>query len=158
MKHARKLVLVFLAGGVAFLLSNCSAMLDGIYPERQIINATVKVALASHLDTGTSGSYVNVQLTDRFGNTLTSLLANAPTSSDATYAYYNLQFTKLKNATYGLYSYYHSASNLNYPRLGTYGPYYGTIYFNDPSSSTVSLVTLPYYPSSDITNLMVVIN
>jgi len=158
MTHTRKLALVSLAMGIVFLLSSCSAMLDGIYPDRQIISVTVKVSLASHSDTGTSGSYVNVQLTDRFGNVLTSVVANAPTSSDATYAYYNLQFTQLKNATYGLYSYYHSASNLNYPPVGTYGPYYGTIYFNDPSSSTVSLVTLPYYPSSDITTLTVVVN
>jgi hypothetical protein len=159
MKQTRKVVLVFFAVGVVLLLSSCSAMLDAIYPERQIINVTAKVALASHLDTATTGSYVNVQLTDTFGNTLSNLVVNTPTSSDATYAYYNFQFTKLKNATYGLYSYYHSASSSgDYPPLGTYGPFYGTIYFSDPSSSIVSLVNVPYYQSSDTTNLLVVIN
>ena len=49
MKHARKLVLVSFSRGSSFLLSNCSAMLDGIYPERQIINATVKVWRWLHL-------------------------------------------------------------------------------------------------------------
>lgn len=134
MKQTRKLILVLLAAGVVLTLSSCNAMLDAIYPERQIINVEVRM-------TGVYPTTINVQLLDGSGNSLESVTSNTGVF-DGTYTDYNFQFTKLKNATYGLYTY--NYFNATY----TYG-------FYDPSGYGTTSIPVPYYQSSDITNLTV---
>ncbi|HVO39192.1 MAG TPA: hypothetical protein VMV03_09225, partial [Spirochaetia bacterium] len=101
-------------------------------------------------------SYVNVQLTDSSGYALTAPIAVGWSYYDLTsgYAHYTVQFTKLKNETYGLFSQYinGSPSGTFYPAGSPLGSW-----FYDPSGVSAYLVTLPFAKSSDITNLSVII-
>jgi len=136
MKIMRRLPLALIATGIVVLLSSCNAMLDTIYPTRQIISVDVELTFPS--------AYVNVQLLDSSANPLSSVAANAPSSVDAHGIYhYYFQFTKLKNATYGLLTY----------AQGTGRP--ATYYFYDPANYYTFSVSVPYYQSSDITDLVV---
>ncbi|MGA2612289.1 MAG: hypothetical protein ABSG38_02380 [Spirochaetia bacterium] len=155
MKITRKLPLVLLAAGMALLLSGCDPMLDGIFPERQIVNVTVEVYAPHHADYVSGYSYVQVQLLDSSGFVLTTLTSFSPTSYNSITGNlnYTFQFNKLKNDTYGLWSLYYGSLTGYYPL-----PYGGTPTFSVENSGYTNSVTLPYNKSSDITNLTVVIN
>jgi hypothetical protein len=151
MKITKRLPLALTAAGIVVLLSSCNAMLDFIYPERQIINVTVEVNAVNHPDCILAASYAQVQLLDSTGITLSTLTSSSPTLTGG-YAYYTFQFTKLKNQTYGLWSlYYASLTSADWPEP------MGTPAFNVENSGQTTSVTLPYNQSSDITNLTVVI-
>ncbi|HVP17570.1 MAG TPA: hypothetical protein VMU36_01140 [Spirochaetia bacterium] len=141
MKLMKKLVVMAaLAAGSVVGLSSCNAMLDVIYPERQIVNVTVAVAF-SH-----SPVYVTVQLLDSSGNSVQGFTSYSYQSYDAVYNYYDFQFTKLKNDTYGLYTVYKPALSSSFY----------TYYFYDPSNFYTSSVAVPYFKSSDITGPLTV--
>ena len=155
MKNTRQLSLVFLAAGVVLLLSSCSAMLDDIYPARQIISVDVQVNVSTHSDYTSQSSLAYVELTDRHGYPLGSPVAATYTNVSNGYANYYFTFTNLNSRTYGLYSYYSGVST------GTAYPVGGSPYgywFSDPSGLLTLTVSVPYNTSSDITNLTVVIN
>ena len=145
----RRLPLALLIAGIVILLSSCNAMLDAIYPERQIIDVHVQVSAINHSDFVLTTSFVNVQLTDSSGYTITGAVALGPTSVTGGYVDYYITFTKLKNQSYGLSSYYYGSGFTYYP----FGSYPGL--FEDPSGLPTYQITLPYYQSSDITNLTV---
>ena len=87
-------------------------------------------------------AYVNVQLLDASGSILSNVALSSPTSLDSHGIYhYEFQFTNLKNATYELYTY----------ALGRGS----TPYFFDPANVYTYYVSVPYYQSSDITDLVV---
>lgn len=155
MKNTRQQILVFLAAGVVVLLSGCSAMLDAIYPARQIISVDVQVNASTHGDYTSTSSLVYVELTDSYGYPLASPVAATYTSLSKGSANYFFTLTKLNSGTYGLYSYYSGVSTgIAYPVGGTPSGYW----FSDPSGLLTLTVSVPYNKSSDITNLTVVIN
>jgi len=151
MKAIGKLPLLILEAGLLVLLSGCDQMLDGIFPERQIIQVQVKVPL--YHSVGLPGSSVNVQLTDGGASILTGPVAVTYSSYDSAFAYYQIQFTKLRNETYGLLAYYYDAAT-----SGTYYSPYGSSFFYNPAGIGVTSVTLPYFQSSDITPVTVLVD
>lgn len=154
MKHMRTTAL-FLGAGIFLLLSSCNAMLDAIYPQRQIINVEAQVNVASHSDYSSRSSLVYVELTDRYGYPVASPVAATYTNVSNGYANYYFTFTKLNSRTYGLYSYYSgSSSGIAYPVGGNPEGYW----FSNPSGVLSLTVSVPYSQSSDITNLTVSIN
>ncbi len=155
MKIARKLPFVLVAAGILVLLSSCNEMLDGIFPQRQIVNVTVEVYAPAHPDYASGYSYAKVQVLDNSGTVLSTLSSFSWTYDASTsYLIYSFQFTKLRNETYGLASlYYGSLLSAYYPSSS------GTpSFYVENSAFPTTLVTLPYNQSSDITNLTVFIN
>ena len=135
MKSLKELALIAIGAGLVLFVSGCNQMLDVIYPDRQIISVDVELSFPS--------GYVNVQLLDASARTISSVVETAPSSVDSRgYYHYYFQFAKLKNATYELYTY---AAG----RPATY-------YFYDPANYYTFNVSVPYYQSSDITDLLVV--
>ena len=146
---------LFLGAGILLLLSSCSATLDAIYPQRQIISVEVQVNVTNHADYASPSSLAYVELTDRYGYPVAGPVAATYTNVSNGYANYFFTFTKLNAGTYGLYSYYAgSSSGIVYPVGGNPLGYW----FSNPSGLLSLTVSVPYSQSSDITNLTVLIN
>lgn len=154
MTQTRKAALFF-GVCIPLVLSGCSAMLDAIYPQRQIINVDVQVNASTHGDYTSTSSHVYVVLTGRQGYPLVGPVAATYTSLSQGYANYYFTFTKLASRTYGLYSYYSGVTTGTAYPVG--GQPYG-YWFSDPSGLLTLTVSVPYNQSSDITDLTVVIN